>query len=93
MGKKTFDELINWMIDEAGFNQYKCQMYVYYKYAPDGYNLVVLSYVYDCAYCYKYEKLGNWFLYTPGKRLYMNFLGYDHWFMCIRISQLKDHYI
>ena len=23
----------------------------------------------------------------------MNFLGYAHWFMSIRISQLKDHYI
>ena len=23
----------------------------------------------------------------------MNFLGYAHWFMSIRISKLKDHYI
>ena len=23
----------------------------------------------------------------------MNFLGYAHWFMPIRISQMKDHYI
>ena len=23
----------------------------------------------------------------------MNFLGFAHWFMSIRISQLKDHYI
>ena len=23
----------------------------------------------------------------------MNFLGYAHWFISIRISQLKDHYI
>ena len=28
-----------------------------------------------------------------GKRLYVNFLGYAHWFMSIRISQLMDHYI
>ena len=28
-----------------------------------------------------------------GKRLHVNFLGYAHWFMSIRISQLKDHYI
>ena len=26
------DELINWMIDESDFNQYKCQIYVHYKY-------------------------------------------------------------
>ena len=28
-----------------------------------------------------------------GKRLHVNFLGYAHWFMSIRISQLKDHSI
>ena len=27
------------------------------------------------------------------KRLHVNFLGYAHWFMSIRISQLKDHSI
>ena len=28
-----------------------------------------------------------------GKIFHVNFLGYAHWFMSIRISQLKDHYI
>ena len=28
-----------------------------------------------------------------GNRLHVNFLGYAHWFMSIRISQLKDHSI
>ena len=28
-----------------------------------------------------------------GKRFHVNFLGYAHWFMSIRISQLKDHSI
>ena len=28
-----------------------------------------------------------------GKILHVNFLGYAHWFMSIRISQLRDHSI
>ena len=28
-----------------------------------------------------------------GNRLYVNFLGYAHWFMSIRISHIKDRYI
>ena len=58
-GKLFSDELTNWLIDEAGFNQSKCQMYVYYKYAPDGSNLVVLSHVDDCVYLYISEELGK----------------------------------
>ena len=30
---------------------------------------------------------------TLGKRFHVNFLGYSHWFMSIRISQMKDHSI
>ena len=30
---------------------------------------------------------------TLGKRFHVNFLGYAHWFMSIRISQMKDHSI
>ena len=30
---------------------------------------------------------------TLGKRFHVNFLGYEHWFMYIRILQLKEHYI
>ena len=68
-------------------------MLIYYKYAPDGSKLFVLSYVDDCVYWYKYEKLGNWFVDTLGKRLHVNFLGYAHWFISIRISKLKDNSI
>ena len=28
-----------------------------------------------------------------GKRSHVNFLGYAHWFMSIRISHMKDHLI
>ena len=68
-------------------------MYLYYKYAPYGSRLVVLSYIYDCVYWYKSEELGKWFVDTLGKIFHVNFLGYAHWFMSIRISQLKYHYI
>ena len=39
------------------------------------------------------EDLGKWFVDTLGKRFHVNFLGFAHWFMSIRISQLKDHSI
>ena len=32
-------------------------------------------------------------MYTLGKIFHVKLLGYAHWFMSIRISQLKDHYI
>ena len=50
-GKLFSGEFIQWLL-EAGFIQYQYQMCIYYKYAPDGTNIVVLSYVYDCVYCY-----------------------------------------
>ena len=53
-GKLFADELIEWLL-EAGFIQSKFQMSIYYKYAPDGSNIVVLSYVYDCVYWYTNE--------------------------------------
>ena len=68
-------------------------MYIYYKYAPDGSKIVVLSYVEDCVYCYTNEDIGKWFVDTLQKRFHVNFLGFAHWFMSIRISQLKDHSI
>ena len=49
------DKLTNWLIYEEGFNQHKCQMSIYYKYVPDGEELFVLSYVYDCLYWYTSE--------------------------------------
>ena len=87
------DEFINWLIYESGFNQSKCKISVYYKYATDGYRLVVLYNVYDCVYCYTYEELWKWFVDTLVKKIHAKFLGYAHWFMSIRISQLKDHSI
>ena len=68
-------------------------MSIYYKCAPDGSKIVVLSYVDDCVYWYTNEDPGKWCVGTLGKRFHVNFLGYAHWFMSIRISQLKDHSI
>ena len=50
-GKLFADELTEWLL-EAGFIQSQCQMSIYYKYAPDGSKIVVLSYVDDCVYWY-----------------------------------------
>ena len=65
----------------------------YYKYVPNGSNIVVLSYVDDCVYWYTNEDLGKWFVDTLGNRFHVNFLGFAHCFMSIRIPQLKDHSI
>ena len=83
------DELTEWLL-EAGFIQSQCQMSIYYKYAPDGSKIVFFSYVDDCVYWYTNEDLGKWFVDTLGKRFHVKFLGYAHWFMSIRIYQLKD---
>ena len=48
-GKLFADELTEWLIEE-GFMPSQCQMSIYYKYAPDGSNIIVLSYVDDCVY-------------------------------------------
>ena len=68
-------------------------MSIYYKSATDESKLFVLSYVDDCVYWYTNEYLGKWFVDTLGKIFHVNFLVYAHWFMSIRISQLKDHSI
>ena len=92
--EKTFsDKLTNLMIDDVGFNQSKCQMSLYYNYAPDVSNLVVLSYVDYCLYWYTSEKLVKWFVDKIEKIFHVDFLGYAHWFMSIRTPQIKDHYI
>ena len=41
----------------------------------------------------KNEDIGKWFVDTLGKRFHVNFLGFAHWFMSIRVSQLKDNSI
>ena len=91
-GKLFADELKECLIKE-GFVQSQCQMSIYYKYAPDGSKIVVLSYVDDCVYWYTNEGIGKWFVDTFGKRFHVNFLGFAHWFMSIIISQLRDHSI
>ena len=47
----------------------------------------------DYVYWYTNEDLGKWFVDTLGTRFHVNFLGFAHWFMSIRISQLKDYSI
>ena len=80
-----YDELTNWLIDESGFKQSQFQMSIYYKYAPYGSKLVVLSNVDDCVYQYTSDELGNRFVDTLGKIFHVKLLGYAHWFMTIRI--------
>ena len=91
-GKLFADELTEWLL-EVVLIQSQCQMYIYYKYVTDGSKIVVLSYVDDCVYWYTNETLGKWFVDTLGKRFHVNFLRYSHWFMSIRIFQLKDNSI
>ena len=80
-GKIFSDELTYWLIYEAGFNQSKYKISVYYKYARDVSKLVVLSYVDDYVYWYTSEKLVNLFVDTLEKIFHVNLLGYAHWFM------------
>ena len=47
---KLFDyEFIEWLL-ETGLVQYQCHMSIYHKYASDGINIVILSYVDGCVY-------------------------------------------
>ena len=93
-GKLFAYELMEWLI-EAVFIQYKCHIYIciYYEYAPYGTKIVVLYNVDDCVYWYTSEDLGKWFVENLGKIFHVNFLGYSHWFMLIRVSHMKDHSI
>ena len=53
----------------------------------------MLSYVDGCVYWYTSEELGKWFVVRTGNIFYVNFLGNEHWFMSIMMSQLNEHYI
>ena len=53
----------------------------------------MLSYVDYCTYWYKSGVIVKWFVDTPGKILYVKFLGFSHWFIPIRFSQMKEHSI
>ena len=68
-GKLFADEFTEWLL-EAGFIQSQCQMYIYYKYAPDGSKIFVLSYVDDCVYWYINGDLVKC-LFIPWERDYM----------------------
>ena len=68
-------------------------MSIYYKYAPDGFKLVVLSHFDYRVYWYTSEELVNWFVDKLANIFHVNFIGYENWSRSIRISQLKDHYI
>ena len=72
-GKLFADELTEWLL-EAGFILSQCQMSIYYKYAPYGSKIVVLSYADDCVYWYKSEALGKWFVDSLGKMSHVKFL-------------------
>ena len=87
---KKSDELTDWFIEVVGL-KIIFPYYIYYKYAPDESRLVVLSYFDDCVYCYTYEELVKWFVDTVVNWFHVNFLGCAHWFIFIRISQLKDY--
>ena len=91
-GKLFADVLTEWLIEE-GFMPSQCQMSIYYKYAPDGSKIIFKSYVDDFVYWDTNEDIGKWFVDTLGKRFYVIFLGFAHWFMSIIISQLKYHSI
>ena len=86
----SYDELKDWLL-EAGSIQHQYQMSTFYKHAPDGTKIVVLSYVDDCVYWYTSEDLGKLFVYNLGKILHVNFLGCTHWFMSIIVSHMKYH--
>ena len=66
---------------------------IYYKYAPYGSKIIVLSYVDDFILWYNSEAIGKWFVDNLGKGSRVNLLVYAHCFMSIRIYQMKDHFI
>ena len=67
--------LTEWLL-EAGFIQSQCQMSIYYKYAPDVYKIVFLSYLDECIYWYTNEDPVKCSTDNLVKRI---------WFMSIRI--------
>ena len=55
--------------------------------------MLSLYYVNDFVYWYTSEAIGKRFVDALGKRLHVKFLEYAHWFIPIRLSQMKDNYI
>ena len=53
-----------------------------------------MEFIYHCSSETRVsETLGKWFVDNLGKIFHVKFLEYAHWFMSIRISQMKDHSI
>ena len=57
--KLFYEDLTDWLINEAGFKISQCQMSIYYNYALDVTKIVVLYYVDNCVYWYTYKLLEN----------------------------------
>ena len=74
-GKLFDDEFTEWLI-ESVFIKYQFQMYIYYKYAPDGTKIVVLYFIDDFVYLYTSEALGKWFVNTLRNIFHVNSLGF-----------------
>ena len=68
-------------------------MSIYYKYAPDGSKRLSYLMLIIVSIGIQMNILESGIVDTLGKRFRVNFLGYAHWFMSIRISQMKDHSI
>ena len=67
-------------------------MCIYYNYASYG-TKIFFDFFDDCVFFYKSKALGKWLVENLGKIFNVNFLVYAHWFISIRISQLRDHYV
>ena len=68
-------------------------MSIYYKYAPNGTKIVVLSYVDNFVYWYTPEALEKWIVDDLGKILHVKFSGYAHRLISIVTYQMKDYSI
>ena len=62
-------------------------------YTPYVSKLVWVSYVDDSLYRYTSEKIVKWFVDTLGDIFHVKFLIYSDYFLPIRISHLKGHFI
>ena len=86
------DELTDWLLESGLINiNVRCLSIINMHQTQK--KIVVLSYVDDCVYWYTSEALEKQFVDTLGKRFHMNFLVHAHWFISIRISQMKAHSI